>query len=55
MYDHYPILEREGISLRLIWGDFGVIGNESVTSKGKGRTYGIELMAQQNCIKIIMG
>lgn len=55
MYDHYPILEREGISLANLGGDFGVIGNESVTSKGKGRTYGIELMAQQKLYKNYYG
>ena len=46
-YDRYPFLIRNGISLANLGGDFGVIGNEPVTSTSNGRSYGIELFIQQ--------
>lgn len=42
---------REGVSLANQGGNFGAIGNEPVSPTGKGRTYGIELFAQQKLVK----
>lgn len=46
-YSNYPVSVRDGISLANQGGDFNVLGNESVTSIGKGRSYGFELFIQQ--------
>ena len=54
-YDKYPFLLRDSISLANLGGDFGVIGNESVTSISKGRSYGMELMVQQRMFKGFYG
>lgn len=55
LYDRYPFLLRDQISLANLGGDFGVIGNEPVTSTSKGRTYGLELLAQQKLYKGFFG
>ncbi|MEM7040877.1 MAG: TonB-dependent receptor, partial [Bacteroidota bacterium] len=54
-YDRYPFLLRDSISLANLGGDFGVIGNEPVNSTSEGRTYGLELMAQQKLYKGFFG
>jgi hypothetical protein len=46
-YDHYPVSVRDGISLADQGTEFGIMGNEKVTSIGKGRAYGFELFFQQ--------
>jgi len=46
-YADYPFLLRDGISLANQGADFGVIGNAPATSTSRGRTYGLELFAQQ--------
>jgi TonB dependent receptor/Carboxypeptidase regulatory-like domain/TonB-dependent Receptor Plug Domain len=46
-YSDYPLSVRDGISLANLGGDFGSIGNEAIQSTGKGRSYGVELFAQQ--------
>ena len=46
-YYHYPVSVRDGISLANQGTDFGIIGNEKVTSIGKGRAYGFEVFFQQ--------
>ena len=46
-YNNYPFLLREQISLANLGADFGVIGNAPVSSASKGRSYGLELLAQQ--------
>jgi hypothetical protein len=46
-YDNVPVSVRNGISLSNLGSDFNVLGNEAVTTNGKGRAYGIELFAQQ--------
>lgn len=46
-YSNYPSSTRNGISLANLGADFGVIGNEPVTSSSKGRAYGLEFLAQQ--------
>ena len=55
IYDNYPLLVRDQISLANLGGNFGVIGNEPVVSKSKGRSYGIELLAQQKLWKGFFG
>jgi hypothetical protein len=54
-YNHYPLLLREGISLANLGGDFGVIGNEPVTSTSDGKTFGIETLVQQRLFKGFYG
>ena len=46
-YAYYPVSTRDGISLANLGGDFNAIGNEAVTSTGRGRAYGIEAFFQQ--------
>lgn len=46
-YQNYPFLIREQIALANLGSDFGVIGNDAVTSTAAGRSYGIEYLAQQ--------
>lgn len=46
-YHNYPISVTEGISLANLGGDFGIVGNEKVSSTGKGRAFGLELFIQQ--------
>ena len=54
-YDNYPYLVRNSISLANLGADFGVIGDEPVTSSSKGRTYGLEFFAQRKLTKGIYG
>ena len=46
-YSDYPVSDRDQVSLANKGADFEVLGNENVTSNGKGRTYGTELLFQQ--------
>lgn len=46
-YANVPISNRKGISLANLGGDFNVLGNEDVTTSGKGRAYGFEFFAQK--------
>ncbi|WP_238395834.1 TonB-dependent receptor plug domain-containing protein [Pontibacter pudoricolor] len=46
-YSNYPISIRDGISLANQGGDFGAIGNEAVSTTGKGRAYGAEIYLQK--------
>jgi hypothetical protein len=50
-YDNYPVSRASAISLANLGNDFGVIGNEAVSSQGKGRSYGTELFIQQKLTK----
>ncbi len=50
-YNRYPFSLKDSISLANIGSDFGVVGNEAVTSIGKGRSYGLEFLYQQKLIK----
>jgi len=43
-YRNYPFSVRDSISLASKGADFGVIGDEEVTSTGKGRAFGFELL-----------
>ena len=46
-YGQYPVSVRDGLSLANLGGDFSALGNEAITSDGVGRTWGVELFAQQ--------
>jgi outer membrane receptor for ferrienterochelin and colicin len=54
-YASVPVSVRDGISLSNLGGDFNVLGNEAITSTGKGRAYGIEFFAQQKLTKHLFG
>jgi hypothetical protein len=45
-YRHYPFSVQDRISLANKGADFGVIGDEEVTSTSKGRAYGAEFQAR---------
>ena len=50
-YNHVPVSIRNGISLSNLGGDFNVLGNEAVTTNGKGESYGVEIFGQQKLTK----
>lgn len=54
-YANYPFLLRDSISLANFGANFGVIGNEPITSSGRGSTYGIEILAQQKLYRGLYG
>jgi hypothetical protein len=54
-YSQVPVSVRDGISLANMGGDFGVVGNETVITNGKGTTYGVELFAQQKLTNRFFG
>ena len=54
-YHNYPFILADSISLANLGGDFGVIGNEPVSSTSEGRAYGIEFLAQQKLSKDFYG
>ncbi|MEL6671529.1 MAG: TonB-dependent receptor [Bacteroidota bacterium] len=55
LYDRYPFLIQDSISLANLGGDFGVIGNEPAISISEGRTYGLEVLVQQRLWKGFYG
>jgi len=46
-YKNYPFSIKNQISLANLGSDFGVVGNEAVSSTSVGRTYGFEVFAQK--------
>jgi len=54
-YQNYPSSILNGIALANLGADFGVIGNEPVSSDAEGRAYGLELLAQQRLYKGFYG
>ncbi len=54
-YQNYPFSLRDSISLANLGGDFGVIGNEPVSSSSQGRSYGLEFFIQQKLSSSIYG
>lgn len=54
-YGNMPVSVRDGVNLANRGGDFNVLGNEDVISTGRGRTYGVELFAQQKLTKRFYG
>ncbi|SEF54419.1 PEGA domain-containing protein [Halpernia humi] len=54
-YKNYPFSLRNQISLANVGGDFGVVGPEPLDSRGKGETYGFELLAQKRTLNNYYG
>ncbi|TXF78918.1 TonB-dependent receptor [Chryseobacterium sp.] len=54
-YKNYPFSLRNQISLANVGGDFGVVGNEPLDSRGFGETYGIEVLAQKRTVNDFYG
>lgn len=54
-YKNYPFSIRNKISLANLGADFGVVGNEEVTSTSEGRSYGFELFAQKKSFAGLYG
>ena len=50
-YTDYPVSVRNGISLANQGADFGTIGNEAISSTGKGTAVGLEFFFQQKLFK----
>jgi hypothetical protein len=55
IYNNYPFLLRDSISLANLGGDFGVVGNEEAASISQGRSYGAEILLQQKLYKGFFG
>ena len=55
VYRYVPVSLRNGISLSNLGSDFNVLGNEAVTTSGKGRAYGVEFFAQQKLAERFFG
>lgn len=54
-YKFTPFLIRDQIALANLGGDFGVIGNEAVSSTAGGESYGLEFLYQQRLYKGLYG
>ncbi len=56
-YARYPMLRLFGdtVPLANLGGDFGVVGNRPVAGYSKGRSYGIELLAQRRATQGFYG
>ena len=50
-YNRYPFSVNDSISLANLGADFGIVGNEEVSSTSTGRAYGAEFLYQQKLIK----
>lgn len=50
-YTHYPYSVNERVSMANLGADYGVVGNEEVTSTSKGKAYGFELLLRLNTLK----
>ncbi len=54
-YNNVPVSNRNGISLANLGTDFTLLGNEAVTTNGKGKAYGVEFFAQKKLTKNFFG
>jgi outer membrane receptor for ferrienterochelin and colicin len=54
-YSRYPISIIDQVSLANKGGGFEVLGNEAITSDGKGKSYGLEALYQQKLTKNFYG
>ena len=54
-YSQYPISIIDQVSLANKGGGFEVLGNEAITSNGKGKSYGVEALYQQKLAKNFYG
>jgi len=55
IYDNYPFLVRDSVSLANLGSDFGVIGNDPAVPISKGRSFGLEFLIQQKLTKGFYG
>ena len=55
VYDNYPFLTRDNVSLANLGSDFGVIGNGPAVPLSGGRAYGLEFLIQQKLTKGFYG
>jgi hypothetical protein len=55
IYDNYPFLTRDSVSLANLGSDFGVIGNDPAVPLSGGRAYGLEFLIQQKLTKGFYG
>ncbi len=55
VYDNYPFLTRNNVSLANLGSDFGVIGNDPAVPLSGGRAYGLEFLIQQKLTKGFYG
>ena len=54
-YDNVPVAIRDGININNLGADFGIVGNEAITSTGIGESYGVEFFAQQKLTNRFFG
>jgi hypothetical protein len=54
-YSHVPVSNRNGISLANLGTDFTLLGNEAVTTNGKGKAYGAEFFVQKKLTRNFFG
>ncbi len=54
-YGNVAVSERDGISLANLGADFAILGNEPVTTNGKGKAYGVEFFAQKKLTEKFFG
>ena len=54
-YNSFPVSINDKISLANLGGNFGVLGNERVSSNGLGKSYGAEFMLQKRLTSHIYG
>lgn len=50
-YSNVPVSNRNGISLANLGTDFTLLGNEAVTTNGKGKAFGAEFFVQKKLTK----
>ncbi len=54
-YSNVPVSNRNGISLSNLGTDFTLLGNEAVTTNGKGKAFGLEFFVQKKLTKNFFG
>ncbi len=54
-YSQVPVSVRNGISLANLGTDFTLLGNEAVTTNGKGKAYGVEFFVQKKLTNKFFG
>ncbi len=54
-YSNVPVSVRNGIALSNLGADFNLLGNEAITTTGRGRAYGMELFAQKKLTNKFFG
>lgn len=54
-YSNVPVSVRNGISLSNLGTDFTLLGNEAVTTNGKGKAYGVEFFVQKKLTNKFFG